>query len=169
MNAAPPYAAAAYAYAKGEDLASKWMRLFSALTGAEEAIFRAARTMRGRQNALAEALAEATEADDAFCNFLRVVAAAGRLEILGDIARCYAELHAEADGVLDIRVETAHPMKLTARSEFDRALAKWSNKRVRVVYEEKAALLGGVRVYVKDDVLDASVRGRIDRLSAAIN
>ena len=169
MNAARPYAAAAFAYAGGADVASQWMRSFSALAEAEDAVVRAARAMRGGQEPLAEQIAEAAGADEAFAGFLRVVAAAGRMEILGAIARRYAELHAEAGGILDIQVETARPMDLKARSEFDRALAKWSGKRVRAVYAENAALLGGVRVYVKDNVLDASVRGRIDRLAAAMN
>ncbi|MGI9298662.1 MAG: ATP synthase F1 subunit delta [Gammaproteobacteria bacterium] len=171
MNAAAPYAAAAFSYARGagEDVARKWMRLFNALAESEDAVFRAARAMRGGQEPLAETLAAATEADDAFRNFLRIVAAAGRMEVLGAIARRYAELHAAAGGVLDIRVETARPMDLAARSEFDRALAKWSGKKVRALYSENSELLGGVRVHIKDNVLDASIRGRIDRLAAAIH
>lgn len=171
MNAAAPYAAAAFAYAKGagEEVARKWTRQFSALAESEDAIVRAARAMRGGQESLAETLAAATDADDAFRNFLRIVAAAGRLEIIGAIARRYAELQAAAGGVLDIRVETARPMELAARSEFDRALAKWSGKKVRALYSENAELLGGVRVHIKDNVLDASVRGRLDRLAAAIH
>lgn len=142
--------------------------MFSALTEAEESVARAARAMRGGQAALAETIAEAAEADEAFANFLRIVAAAGRMEILGAIARRYAELHAHSAGVLNVRVETAHPMELAARSEFDRALVKWSGKKVRALYSENPELLGGVRVYVRDNVLDASIRGRIDRLAAAI-
>ena len=170
MNAASPYAAAAFAFAKaeGEDVSRKWMRMFRAAAESEADIVRAARAMRGGQERLAAALADAVEADEPFRNFLRIVAAAGRMEILGAIARRYAEMHSEAKGVLDVRVETAHPMDLAARSEFDRALAKWKNKQVRAVYSESPELLGGVRVHIKDNVLDASLRGRLNRLAAAM-
>lgn len=170
MNAAFPYAAAAFACARGadEESARKWTRLFSALIEAEDTVARAARAMRGGQIPLAETIAAATGADEPRANFLRIVAAAGRMEILGAIARRYVKLHAQAAGVLDVRVESARPMALPARSEFDRALVKWSGKKVRALYSENPELLGGVRVYVNDNVLDASVRGRIDRLAAAM-
>ncbi len=171
MKAALPYAAAAFAYANGEgdNTARQWSRFFAAIVESEEVIVRAVRAMRGGQDVLAEGIIAATGAEKSFANFLHIVAAAKRMDILCDIARRYAKLYAEAAGVLDIRVETAQPMELAARSEFDRALVKWTGKKVRALYSENPALLGGVRVYLQDNVMDASIRGRIDRLAAAIN
>lgn len=166
---ARPYAAAAFARAKDADEATKWSRYFSALLLSEQDIIRAVRAAPGGQPALAQSLAEAMEADSEFSNFLKVAASYGRLECLGDMARQFAKLHAEDRGVLDMEVETAHEMDLNARRDFDRALEKWSGKRVRVVYRVNPALLGGVRVYSADNVLDASILGRLDRLTAALN
>lgn len=176
MKAALPYAAAAFSYAEnaGEESLRRWARFFAAVAESEDDIARTARAARGGQRALAEAIVAAAattgdaETDGAMANFLCIVAAAGRMEILGEIARGFAALHSDAAGVLDVRVETAHPMALKARSEFDRALVQWTGKKVRAAYSENSGLLGGVRVYVNDNVLDASIRGRLDRLATAI-
>ena len=36
-------------------------------------------------------------------------------------------------------------------------------------YEETPALIGGVRVYAHDDVLDASILGRLNNLKESMN
>ena len=40
--------------------------------------------------------------------------------------------------------------------------------KVRARFEENADLLGGVRAYARDDVLDASIRGRLNTMAALL-
>ncbi|MGU9952068.1 MAG: ATP synthase F1 subunit delta [Gammaproteobacteria bacterium WSBS_2016_MAG_OTU1] len=167
---ARPYSAAAFGYAKANDLLGEWGKIFSALQESEDSICAAVRANPGGELELAAVLSEAMKVQESpFGNFLMIVAESRRMACLGAIARQFSELHMNAEGVAAIRVETAFEMGFNARRNFDKALAKWSGKkRVRVVYEENSHLLGGVRIYIKDNVLDASVRGRLERLAAAL-
>ena len=166
---ARPYAVAAFASARG-DLLTEWGAHFSALAAAENALRSAGRGIGGAEKlraALAESLG--TKPGSLFDNFLTVLARAGRLNCLGAIARLFNEMRMEAGGVAAIRVETAAKMDLRARREFDLALIRWSGMRkAQVVYEHRPELLGGVRAHLKDNVLDASVLGRLQRLAAAL-
>jgi F-type H+-transporting ATPase subunit delta len=46
-------------------------------------------------------------------------------------------------------------------------LARQYGAELAVDYRKNPSLIGGLRIRVGDDVLDASVKGRLDRLAAA--
>ena len=166
---ARPYAAAAFAHAKAQDAVAEWGKMFAVLAASADAVAGAARAYPTGEMQLAEALCELLKLhDDGQKNFLTVVAQNRRVSCLGAIARRFAELQNEDEGVAVMRVESAVSMGALARRDFDAFLAAWSGKKVRAEYAENCELLGGVRVYAKDHVLDASVRGRMDRLAAAL-
>ncbi len=170
MNAARPYAAAAFAHAKAENALDSWAKMFTTLAASESAIVSSVRAHPGAMEVIADAVSELLGLKDAGqINFLKVVAQNGRLEIVGEMARQFEDMHLDAQGAAVMRVESAHPMDKSARKSFDEFLCRWSGKEARAAYEENPDLLGGVRVYWRDNVLDASVRGRLERLAAALN
>ncbi|MGI9307352.1 MAG: F0F1 ATP synthase subunit delta [Gammaproteobacteria bacterium] len=169
-RAARPYAAAAFDFAKAKGALDSWDEMFATLAASADAVRAAARACPGGELPLAEALAELLELqDEAQKNFLRIAAENRRLGGIGDIARQFAEMHLESQNIAAVRVESAHPMDGKAQQEFNKFLARKFEREVRAEYAENPALLGGVRAYWKDNVLDASVRGRLDRLSAALS
>ena len=168
-QAARPYAAAAFAHAKSSGALDSWGDMFASLAASGQAVRTAARAHPGGELPLAEALVELLKLrDEGQKNFLRVVAQNRRMENIGAIALQFEELHLEEQNIAKMRVESARPMDKKEQKQFNEFLARWSGQEVRAVYEENPNLLGGVRVHSKDNVLDASVRGRLDRLAAAL-
>lgn len=64
-------------------------------------------------------------------------------------------------------VESAVELTAAERQQVEAGLAKEYGAKLNIQYKINAALLGGLRIKVGDDVLDGSVQGRIDRLSKA--
>lgn len=64
-------------------------------------------------------------------------------------------------------VESAVELTAAERQQVEAGLTREYGAKLSIQYKINAALLGGLRIKVGDDVLDGSVQGRIDRLSKA--
>ncbi|MSU42044.1 MAG: H(+)-transporting ATPase [Pedosphaera sp.] len=62
-----------------------------------------------------------------------------------------------------VALDTAQQQGLSAR------LRQWRGDDLRVEFRQDAALLGGLRVQVGSDVVDGSVRARLDALAGAFD
>ncbi len=168
-QAARPYAAAAFAFAKAENALAAWGEMFATLAASGAAVCSAVKTYPGHEAALAETLAELLKLkNEGQKNFLRILAQNRRMENIGAVARQFEEMYLDEQNVAKLRVESARPMNGKEQKEFNKFLAQKYGREVRAEYSENPELLGGVRIYRKNNVLDASVRGRLDRLAAAL-
>ena len=91
-----------------------------------------------------------------------------RLTLLPEIAQQFELLKAKADGVLDAVVESAFPLTDEQKSELTATLSKKYGKSVRLDVRENSDLVGGVRVLIGDDVIDATVRGKLHAMAASL-
>ena len=64
-------------------------------------------------------------------------------------------------------VESAIPLTATEGQQVSAGLAKDYGHNLTIEYKTTPELLGGLRIKVGDDVLDGSVKGRLDRLAKA--
>jgi len=64
-------------------------------------------------------------------------------------------------------VESATPLTATEGQQVSQGLSKDYGHNLTIEYRTNPELLGGLRIKVGDDVLDGSVKGRLDRLSKA--
>jgi F-type H+-transporting ATPase subunit delta len=95
---------------------------------------------------------------------LLVLAERGRLVALGSIIRRLSELADEKNGILRARVTTASVMPESYFQDLSSKIEETTGKKVvfeRIVDE---ALVGGTITQVGDQVIDGSVRGRLDRI-----
>ncbi len=113
----------------------------------------------------ADVLAQvAAGSDDTVVNFLRLIAEKGRA---GEIAEIVAELDAlvaAENRVLDVELTTAHEL---SDDEFSRILEQIETASGRTVQAERKVdpdLIGGIVLQAGSMRLDASVRGRLERL-----
>lgn len=162
---ARPYAAAAFAYARGQGAVAAWESALDNLAAAAGAVFAASRKLVS-DRALAAALGDVVALDAAQWRFLTTVAENGRVAALPHIAERFRALRLDDEGVVPVRVESAQP--ISDRAAFDQFLARWVGARVQSTYVENPALIGGARVYARDDVLDASVLGRLKNLASSL-
>lgn len=91
-----------------------------------------------------------------------------RLEVLEVGADVYQQLVDESEGVVRAFVTTAVPMADEQSERLARALSAWLGQNVVIDARVDRSLLGGIAVRVEDRVLDASLRGRLDRIRARL-
>jgi F-type H+-transporting ATPase subunit delta len=106
--------------------------------------------------------------DETVKRFLAVLIENNRLMLLPEIARQYEALKAQAEGVTDGVVQTALPLSDTQVADLTSTLSQRYGKTVRLEVQVAPELIGGVRVLLGDDVIDASVRGKLSELAASL-
>jgi len=102
-------------------------------------------------------------------NFLRTLVENGRLGTLPEIAAQFRVLVNQAGGVSDAVIHSAYPIEATALDEVVASLEKRFGRKLRASVKVDPSLIGGVRVEVGDEVLDASVKARLERMKAALS
>jgi F-type H+-transporting ATPase subunit delta len=101
-------------------------------------------------------------------NFLRVVIENGRVDALPEIAAQFRALKNAQGGSADATVYSAFPMDDKAIAELSGALEKRFGSKLNIAVELDASLIGGIRVVVGDEVLDTSVKARLDQMKIAL-
>jgi len=101
-------------------------------------------------------------------NLLRTVIENGRLTVLPEIAQQYHVLVNEELGVSDATVYSAFPLDKAQVDELTAALQKRFGRKLNASVIVQPDLIGGVRVVVGDEVLDTSVKARLESMKAAL-
>jgi F-type H+-transporting ATPase subunit delta len=104
------------------------------------------------------------EADELVRNFLLLLTAKGRGGEVEEIAREFDALVARDQGILDLELTTAVEL---SQQDFDQLvdrIGKASGRKVRASRAVDPSLVGGLVLEVGSRRLDASIRGRLDRL-----
>ena len=102
--------------------------------------------------------------DELVVNFLRLIAEKGRAAELADIVDELDVLVAQEKRILDVELTTATKL---SDEEFDRILGQIESASGRKVQAERKVdpdLIGGIVLQAGSMRLDASVRGRLERL-----
>ncbi|MBX9960617.1 MAG: F0F1 ATP synthase subunit delta [Burkholderiaceae bacterium] len=101
-------------------------------------------------------------------NFLRTVIDNGRLSALPEIAAQFRALKNAQGGSSDAVVYSAFPIDGAALAEVSATLEKRFGRKLNVKVELDAELIGGIRVVVGDEVLDTSVKARLEQMKVAL-
>jgi len=101
-------------------------------------------------------------------NFLRTVIDNNRLTALPEIARQFRELKNAQSGSSDAVVYSAFPIAPAQVGQVSSALERRFGRKLNVSVQEDPSLIGGIRVVVGDEVLDTSVRARLEQMKVAL-
>ena len=101
-------------------------------------------------------------------NFLRAVIDNGRISVLPEIAEQFRALKNEQGGSSDATVYSAFAMEAGALADLKAILEKRFGKKLDLSVELQPELIGGVRVVVGDEVLDTSIKARLEQMKAAL-
>ncbi|HSW18687.1 MAG TPA: F0F1 ATP synthase subunit delta [Ramlibacter sp.] len=101
-------------------------------------------------------------------NFLRAVIENGRLAALPEIANQFRALKNAQGGSSDAVVYSAFPVDAAALADVSLALEKRFGRKLNLTVEQDASLIGGIRVVVGDEVLDTSVKARLEQMKTAL-
>lgn len=101
-------------------------------------------------------------------NFLRTVIENGRLAALPEIARQFRDMKNALSGASDAVVYSAFPIAADQLGAVSQVLEKRFGRKLNVTVQEDPSLIGGIRVVVGDEVLDTSVKARLDQMKVAL-
>lgn len=96
--------------------------------------------------------------------FLSLLTHNKRLPILSEIIALFNNYYAAFKKNTQIRIVTALPLEENMREALSTALAKRANCTVNLHCEIDLSVMGGAVIYIDDQVIDASVRGKLTRL-----
>jgi len=101
----------------------------------------------------------------------QVLLSNGRIAIAPEILEAFEQFALEAAGVMGGEVVSAVALSDAQRGELEAALAKRFGAKVKLAYRIDPSVLGGVRVQLKDTVIDGTLARRLEllrqRLAAA--
>ena len=101
-------------------------------------------------------------------NFLRTVIDNGRLAALPEIAEQFRALKNAQQGTFDAHVFSAFPIEPAALADLSGVLEKRFGRKLNLQVELEPELIGGIRVVVGDEVLDTSVKARLEQMKVAL-
>ena len=97
-------------------------------------------------------------------NLVQLLARRGRISILPAVAAEYRRLLNEERGILEALVTSPAPLDEADLDALRRKIEAMTGARVEITGAVDPALIGGLTVRVGDTLIDASVRGRLERL-----
>lgn len=101
-------------------------------------------------------------------NFLRTVIDNGRLAALPEIAEQFRALKNAQMGAFDAVVHSAFEMDSAALADLSGVLEKRFGRKLNLQVKLQPELIGGIRVVVGDEVLDTSVKARLEQMKVAL-
>ena len=173
VTIARPYAEALFRAAKESGNLAKWAEQISLL--AQVAANPEARAAIGDPNVAAPQLVDLFRSacgkavDAELSNFIQLLSNNDRLGLLPEIAALYESYKQNEEGTKQAEIISAFPM--------DDAQVKALVPQLETVFKTKLEtsvsidpeLIGGIKVIVGDQMLDASVRGKLDAMATALN
>ena len=167
---ARPYAEALFKSSKVDlNGAATWLDQFAAIASNEQLLqFAGSPKVTDQQVFDVISGVVKTALTDNTKNFLQIVIANGRVDALPEIAAQFRALKNAQAGSSDAVVYSAFPIDDKAVAELSGTLEKRFGRKLNITVELDASLIGGIRVVVGDEVLDTSVKARLDQMKIAL-
>jgi F-type H+-transporting ATPase subunit delta len=105
-----------------------------------------------------------TGADDTIVNFLKLLIENHRMPVIFRVRRGYDELWEEENKLLPVQVTSAVELDQATVKQIGDRIAEQTGQRVDLSATVEPDILGGIVVRVGNQVLDASVRNRLEQL-----
>lgn len=170
---ARPYARAAFEYALQRDALTLWAEglATAAAVSAEErvaALLSApSLSTADKARAIIEVCGEACDAG--MQNFIRILADNRRLPLLQQIHELFLLLKANQEQSVKLEVSSAFEVDSGQAERLAEIMGRKLKRRIELTTLLDRNLLGGVVIRAGDMVIDGSLRGRLAKLSEAMN
>jgi len=169
---ARPYAEAVFRMAKGENDLAGWSSRVATLAAIVSDVQLAALIADPAVSSdrVAGLIIEVAGADlgDRGSNFVKVLAENGRLTVLPEIAAQFETLKANAEGTLEATITSAQQLTQVQIDDLVAGLKTRFNRAVSVQVAVDPELIGGAVIAIGDQVIDGSVKGRLQRMAFSL-
>lgn len=170
---ARPYATAAFEQAVEEDKVDTWSEMLAFLTSvaADPAMSELIRDPRVETSRLAGLVLDICQGrlSETGENFVRVLVANRRLDIVGEIAELFDHRRAESEGRRQVDVVSAYPLNAKQKKSITDSMKERLGRDVELQVTVDKALIGGAVVRAGDVVVDLSLRDRLRQLAVALD
>lgn len=172
ITVARPYAEAVYKLAIANDSLAQWSKMLQlAAAIAEDAQMK---LLIGSPVISAKQLGELfleigrnkfnTEAR----NLVMLLAENKRVTVLSQISQLFEQLKAQHEGVLEARIVSAFAMESKQLKKLIDDLEQKFKRKIEAQVSVDPELIGGIKVEIGDEILDASVRGKLEAMAVAL-
>ena len=168
VTAARRYAEAAFQIATRDGTTDQWQDRLDQLAAMldDDRVARVAANPALAQGERERMLAEALgwPMDELAFNLVRLLLRRGRIRLASGIAGEFRRLVQRASGVVAATVMSATELSPDEEAAIRARLEKMTGGKVELAFQLDPSLIGGVAVRIGDRMIDASVRGRLERL-----
>jgi F-type H+-transporting ATPase subunit delta len=168
---ARPYAEALFRVAQSGDMAA-WSTLVSELAqiGANADVQAFAQNPNVTSAQLADVIASLVKSplSAEAKNFIAMLAENGRVALLPEIGAQFHELKNAREGAADAQIFSAFDLADGQLPQLVTTLEKKFGRKLNPTVTVDPSLIGGVRVVVGDEVLDTSVRAKLQQMHVAL-
>lgn len=167
---ARPYAEAVFRLGKEKNALTQWSERLATLAaivadGRVQTLIADPNTSAARA---AELIGSIVDTGEAGKSLLTVLAGNDRLTLLPEISAQYEVLKAEAEGVLEATIVSALEMSEAQKADVLASLKAKFGRDVDATVQVDPSLIGGAVITVGDQVIDGSVKGRLQKMAAAL-
>lgn len=173
VTIARPYAEALFRVAKESGNLTKWSEQVNLL--GQVAANAEARAAIGDPNVAAPQLVDlfrsacGTAVDAELSNFIQLLSNNDRLGLLPEIAALYESYKQGEEGTKQAEIVSAFPIDDNQVKALVPQLEAVFKSKLEATVSVDPALIGGIKVIVGDQMLDVSVRGKLDAMATALN
>lgn len=100
---------------------------------------------------------------------VHVLAENKRLPLIPEIASLYDAHRAALESSVEVNIETAFEMETTLAESLAKSLERALKRKVTLHTQVNKSLIGGVVIRAGDTVIDASVKGRLQKLAEVVS
>lgn len=166
---ARPYAVAAYKRAKETGTTAQWSEAleFLAMVLVDSRVAAAAANPKASKEQFTKALLSLCQGrlDKEAENFVRLLAANRRLGLVKAIGEQFEQYRAEDEGYVKVDVRSAYALEDEEHGQIVALLKRTLGKEPQLQVQVDESLIGGVLIKAGDCVIDASIRGQLQRLA----
>ena len=172
---ARPYARAVFAVAQQSKNATEWLGFLENLAAAlknKELLGYMKNPLLNNQ-AKADFLFSVAEGmkskvSDEQKRFLELLVRYRRVDCLPAIAKLFAISQQQAENFTEVFITSAHELSDQEKADLEGSLVKRIGKKVRIKEQIDQSLLGGAVIEWDDKIIDGSVRGKLEKLTARL-
>lgn len=171
VTLARPYAEAVFALARDAKALDSWLDVLQrlAVVAQDERMRDLVNNPKVGAEQLAQILVDiAGKLSDAQKNFVRTLVENERVLVLPEIYELFVEQKNRHEGVKQAHVTSAFPLDDQTLKQLIAELEPRFKCKLETTVSVDPELIGGVRIAVGDEVIDASVRGKLATMATAL-
>ena len=170
---ARPYAKAAFEYALGGDKLLVWSEslAYASAVASDAQIQQLLQNPGLTADRKAEIFIEICEGnlDENVKSFIKTLSENNRLPLLPTIFDGFEKHRLDEGAMMEVSITSAYELSEEEKTKLVNALKTRFNKEINMVSNVERELLGGLVIRAGDLVIDGSIKGRLQKLTEAMN